>query len=446
MQRRVSPFFVSAISGFMLLIGSARAGPDDATLAFRDCARVVVASLQEAIEGQDPLALECAIERARSTANASASELEFAEIIRQGMTLPAREFVAIADDWLSRNGRAQEEWRRAVMWSASAAHEWLLDYARAAELARQAVELDKAAPNVIRQTRMDSLAVVEILASAGRLEMSGALDEIAEANIDRYGFWSFKMLINGRKNAALIDSGASVSLISRDAAKRAGLEYLSSAAELGFDGVRKPIPYSRSRRVEIGEMVVTNAIFQSAPTIPTPGIDAILGAQFLLKNGAIAWDRQARTIYFGDAARASIQCLHRTGRLARVGPGSFLIEVEVNAQPTLLIPDTGGQPIIFMPRLERYVPEAKSTPGGEGYMALGGPLRKREFETVRNLDIDLAGAKVKLKRAPGYKIDRYSTRLGPIGTLGVGQLRQLNLFAIDFDAMTYVASNEGCPA
>ena len=412
-----------------------------------DCAQVVVASLPEAISGQDPLALGCAIARARDAGDSSAAELEFAETIRLGMTLTAGEFVLIADDWLSQNETAPAEWRRAVMWSASAAHEWLLDFDRASELARRAVEIDETPSDIIRRSRQDSAEVAEIMASAGGPELVGGLEEISVAKINRHGYWLLRIPINGRPASVIIDTGSPDNLVAQEDAGRLNLELISSSTEYRRWGGRRKIPYMRARQVEFDGALLKNAVFKIEPGAQLhPWTTAVIGASLLFLNRTVAWEKSTRKIFFGDKARLRSKCLTHHGRLYRAGPGSFLIEAEVGGRPVLLILDTGGQTMYFTPRFDRYIPAQGERPRsrGEGDVFYEGRMLRREFEIFRHLEIDLAGAKLKLKRAPGYMIGEEVTQLGPIGTLGVGELKQLELFAIDFDSMTYLASKEGC--
>lgn len=169
----------------------------------------------------------------------------------------------------------------------------------------------------------------------------------------------------------LVDTGSTHSLLSIEAARRAGLIVrpgrhlrtpagLVTAGETTLDGVS----IGDRRVAALAVLVVDLAGLGTAEPI-----DGILGMD-ALSSGRLALDLVAGTLAFGDVdARAG----RPGGRVvpARVVEGRLLVEARVDGRPRTLVLDSGAAQLVLFDAGESGTPVGLTTAGGTGAARAG---------------------------------------------------------------------------
>ncbi|HEV7658923.1 MAG TPA: retropepsin-like aspartic protease [Allosphingosinicella sp.] len=279
-----------------------------------------------------------------------------------------------------------------------------------------------------------------MLAGSPALAVEGAIGEgSAAARVDRVGLPRIDVAVNGIAQEAVFDTGANLSVLSAESARRLGLRLLDGASNVG-NGVQGIVPI----RVGIADrLAIAGATLRNVPfliiddaqlTFPVPGgydIKAIVGLPVMRMLGRMRIERAGRFVLPGPAEAGPAAAPNISA-----GGNDLFVTVAVDGQAVPMHLDTGANKSSLSALYARAHPEtvaalARRTAG----MASAGGARLASVATWPNAPLALAGRTLLL---PSLEIGLPSAG-GPaprfIGVLGSDVLRAFESYTLDLHAM-----------
>lgn len=274
-----------------------------------------------------------------------------------------------------------------------------------------------------KQSKWFLVALIASLVSGPLLSMDGSSDEVP------FELHGHLIIVKGTIGAVddlnlIVDTGASVSVISRRLAKKLNLKGASKV--ITAFGRKQKI-----KQVTISHLTVGSVTFDQIPAqvgkLSFSGmdrhlrIDGLIGLE-LMRRTSLTIDYSERKIRFGPV-RHSATALPFYGKLPIIP-----ILLKVGNQRLRLLLDTGSGDIILYQ--SRVAASTRMKPSGEKsrIVFLGG---KATLKQVRLQDVSMGNTS--WKELPGYLLDVRVGKSDPDGILGVVSLgiTRLNL---DFQA------------
>ena len=198
------------------------------------------------------------------------------------------------------------------------------DYAEAARTSRLLEQALTEAGNAEDATAAGHMrGVAELLAGHPSQQVEGEVvpGSIA-AHYDRVGLPRVEVAVNGQAQEAVVDTGANLSVLSRDTARRLGIEIAEAETRVG-NGVEGTVPVRVvvAERLEIAGTLLRNVPFliidDAQLTFPLPGgydIRAIIGLPVLRALGRIRIENEGRFAVLPAAGAAGSESnLHASG-------------------------------------------------------------------------------------------------------------------------------------
>jgi predicted aspartyl protease len=278
-----------------------------------------------------------------------------------------------------------------------------------------------------------------MLAGSPALAVEGAIGEgSTPARVDRVGLPRIDVAVNGIAQEAVFDTGANLSVLSAESARRLGLRLLDGASNVG-NGVQGIVPI----RVGIADrLTIAGATLRNVPfliiddaqlTFPLPGgydIKAIIGLPVMRMLGRMRVERAGRLALLAPAeARPAAPNMSASGN-------DLFVTVAVDGGDVPLHLDTGANKsslsaLYAGAHAEAVAALARRTAG----MASAGGARLASVATWPNAPLALAGRTLVL---PSLEIGLPAAE-GPaprfVGVLGSDVLRAFESYTLDLRAM-----------
>lgn len=260
------------------------------------------------------------------------------------------------------------------------------------------------------------------------------------ARTDRVGLPRIDIAVNGVAQEAVFDTGANLSVLSAETARRMGVTVMESETQVGngVDGT-VPVRIGIAARVEIAGTVLTNVPFlvidDANLTFPLPGgydIRAIVGLPAMRALGRFRMESAAGRLVVqppADPAAAGPPAnLHADGT-------DLFIDVTVDGRPMALHLDTGANQTSLSALYAEANPEAVATLAtGEARRASAGGATQTRVATWANAPVGLAGRNLVLPQLP-VTLPVAGERPRVYGVLGSNALRAFESYTIDFATM-----------
>ncbi|MEA3011508.1 MAG: hypothetical protein QOD42_53 [Sphingomonadales bacterium] len=278
-----------------------------------------------------------------------------------------------------------------------------------------------------------------LLAGSPALAVEGAAGEgSTAARVDRVGLPRIDVAVNGLAQEAVFDTGANLSVLSAETARRLGVRILDGASSVG-NGVQGnvPIRLGIADRLTIAGTTLRNVPFliidDAQLAFPLPGgydIKAIIGLPVMRALGRMRIEQAGRFVLPGRAeAQPAAPNLTASGN-------DLFVTVAVDGREVPMHLDSGANKSGLSALYARAHPEAVAALGRRtAGMASAGGARLANVATWPNAPLALAGRTLVL---PSLEIGLPSAD-GPaprfVGVLGSDVLRAFESYTLDFHAM-----------
>lgn len=259
------------------------------------------------------------------------------------------------------------------------------------------------------------------------------------ARTDRVGLPRIDVSVNGQTQEAVFDTGASLSVLSTETARRLGVAVIEGGTRVG-NGVQGSVAVRLgvAERLEIAGAVLRNVPFliidDSQLTFPVPGgydIRAIIGLPVMRALGRMRMEPAAGrfSILARETAQAAQQNLF-------AGAGQVFVAVAIDGHEVPLHLDTGANRTALSALYAAANPDRiAALASGQAHMMSAGGAASTQVATWRNASLALAGRPFQL---PSLQIALPgSGRPAPrdYGTLGSEALRAFESYTLDFRTM-----------
>ena len=396
-----------------------------------------------------PMALDALFEAARRgdvsmlrLAIDAAADAEVRALIRARLAAAALDPAAASEPALARLAAGgNPALRRAALQVLTGAAFAEGDYAAAARHGRPLAEALAAAG--MREEAEDAdrtwrLAALLAGRPAQRLAAPVAAGSTA-ARIDRVGLPRIDMAVNGRPVEAVFDTGANLTVLSAETARRLGVEVLSGETPIG-NGVDTTVParVGIAARIEVAGNVVENVpvliIDDAQLSFPqVPGgydIKAILGMPVMRALGRLRMERAGRLIVLPPEG-AGASNMRASGNL-------LFVDAAVDGAVLPLLLDTGANQSELSALYAAAHPEAVAAlPRAQSARSSAGGAHAVSVATWRDAPIALAGRSLRLPMLPVSLPREGGPEPRAYGTLGASVLLAFDSYTLDFRAMRF---------
>jgi predicted aspartyl protease len=421
-----------------LLLGAASllAGPGAAQAQHAPAAASVQAPtpLEAAFEAAERGDL-AAVERMLRTADGDSAIL-----LRARLAASRYDFALLRAPALARLAEAGDRKLRAaalaILTSASFASG---DYRAAEGWGRRLAEAQQAAGGAERAAETERVwRLAALLAGRPAQTVEGAIGEgSTAARVDRVGLPRIDVAVNGIIQEAVFDTGANLSVLSTETARRLGVTILDGTSSVGT-GVQGTVPI----RVGIAErLTIAGATLRSVPfliiddanlTFPVPGgydIKAIIGLPVMRALGRMRVEQAGRFVLAAPAEAQPAPNMAASGN-------NLFVTVAVDGSIVPMHLDTGANQSRLSALYAAAHPEAVAAlPRRTAGMASAGGARMTTVATWADAPLALAGRALRLPRleialpAAGGPAPRF------MGVLGSDVLRAFESYTLDLRAM-----------
>lgn len=255
---------------------------------------------------------------------------------------------------------------------------------------------------------------------------------------DKVGLLRSPVMIEGTVQEAVLDTGASISVVSESAAKRLGLRMMEGASTIGNSvGGGVSIRLAVADRLEFGGSVVRNAVFvvmdDAALDFPVPGgykIDAIIGLPVLGAIGRVEFNLHAKALRVTPAPAAT----DAPANLRVIGTSPYVMMSVAGAEMPIYF-DTGANSTALHTGFTKLRPDLKPVASGEksGKAGVGG-VKFVESLMFSDLPVTIGGQSATIAKID-FHPDGADDPDTPYGILGIDVLSRFETFAIDYQNM-----------
>ena len=314
------------------------------------------------------------------------------------------------------------------------------DYAEAARIGRELAEALAASGDADRAADAErGWRAAALLAGQPR---QARLAPVVEGNTalrtDRVGLPRIDISVNGQAQEAVFDTGAALSVLSTETARRLGVRIIETETRIG-NGVEGTVAarVGIAERVEIAGTVLVNVPFliidDSQLTFPLPGgydIKAIIGMPVMRALGRMRLETGAgrMTVLPPASAPGGPPNLHASSNMV-------FVDVGIDGRSFPLLLDTGANQTSLTALYAEAVPAAVA--GLESRVAAtasAGGSRQDRVASWANAPISVAGRSLRLPTLPvALRGEGPPPRF--YGTLGSNALRAFESYTLDFAAM-----------
>ena len=369
-----------------------------------------------------------------------AEEVDLRSLIQARLGLARRDPEAHRDPAVARMAAAGDgERRRAALGILTLGAFAQDDHAEAARAGRLYAEaLAEAGNTALIGDAERGWRIAALLADQPRQRVEGSIAEgSTERRTDRVGLPRVDVAINGQTQDAVFDTGAALSVLSTETARRLGVTILDAeaAVENGVAGT-VPVRVGVADRLEIAGVTLRNVAFliidDSQLTFPLPGgydIKAIIGMPVMRALGRFRMDTARLTVLPASPEGRGTPNLRASGN-------SLFIDVAVDGRPVPLLLDTGANQTALTAIYAQAVPAALSgLENGTSASASAGGSRQQRIATWRNAPVALADRSLTLPALPIALPGGEGPTERRYGLLGSDVLRRFASYTIDLRAM-----------
>ena len=258
------------------------------------------------------------------------------------------------------------------------------------------------------------------------------------ARIDQVGLPRIDIAINGQPQDAIFDTGANLSVLSTEAARRLGVRIVESTAQIG-NSVQSTVAarIGIADRLEIAGTTLRNVTFliiddaQMSFPLPTGRyeIKAIIGLPVMRALGRMRIEPNRLSVLPAESETGVSNM--------RASVATLYVDASVDGRPLPLLLDTGATQTALGAYFAEVHPSvlAGLTVSEVNAGGAGGTQRRR-IATWRDVPVELAGRRLRMPAVPitlsGERRDRDS-----YGTIGSNLLRAFQSYTLDFNAMRF---------
>ena len=311
------------------------------------------------------------------------------------------------------------------------------DYAVAARAGRRLAEAQAARGDgrAAETERMWRLALLLAAQPAQRIERTAPGS--VGARTDKVGLPRIDIQVNGQAQEAVFDTGASLSVLSTETARRLGVTILEQAAEVG-NGVQGTVPVRLgiADRVEVAGTILRNHPFliiddAQLTFAQVPGgydIRAIFGLPAMRALGRMRMEAGQLTVLPPEAGTGGAPNLAASGN-------QLYVETGVDGRILPLHLDTGANQTSLTPLYAAAEPaRIAGLASGRTQLASAGGTRVSNVATWADAPLTLAGRTLRLPQLP-VRLAGEGPDARDYGTLGSNVLRTFQSYTLDLGAM-----------
>ncbi|MDQ8757304.1 aspartyl protease family protein [Sphingosinicella sp. LHD-64] len=259
----------------------------------------------------------------------------------------------------------------------------------------------------------------------------------AAARYDRVGLPRIDLAVNGQTQEAVFDTGAALSVLSAETARRLGVTVLDAETEVG-NGVQGTVPVrvGIADRLDIAGTTLRNVAFLviddaqlSFPQVPGGyDIKAILGLPEMRMLGRLRMEEAGRlAVLPGPGAGGDANMT--------IAGNAMYVDTEMGGRPVPLLLDTGanrsGLSALFA---EANPAVIASLATAQTRQASAGGSREQQVATWRDVPVAVGGRTLTLAEV-SIALPGQGPRPRSYGQLGSSLLRRFASYTLDFTAM-----------
>jgi len=402
----------------------------------RQSAAMDAAALIDAAPAGDSAALEAALPAIRDPAGAA---LLRARIAAERLDRAASDHAL--DAWAATGDKDLRHRATALAIRADTAFADA-DYAGALQALTQWQALPEAARRPDETEEMARASgIAKLLAAEPRQAVVGGTPGTIPTLRDAASLVRGTVIVNGKDQSAVLDTGANLSVASASAARALGLRMLDGEASVASATSDVPTRLAVADRLTIAGVTLTNVVFlvldDTQLTFPLPGgyrIDAIIGFPVFRALGRVRFNQAG-----GFAAGAAAGTMEGPADNLRLQGNDLYVLARINGADAPLHLDTGAVHSALSSRFAGAHPEmlAGAARGSQQMMGAGAVMRQQETATLKAATISIADRTATLPAltvVTAPPLDKPETR---IGVLGQDVLGRFESYAIDFATMRF---------
>lgn len=317
-------------------------------------------------------------------------------------------------------------------------------YREAAELLRRALASDREHASPQDRTELEQTRDVAVaLAGVPPQTVEQLRETSLPLGISALGLTTVNAQINGRDQAAVIDTGANLSTLSESAAEALGVRFVGAASHVGSAATGSVASrMAVADTVMIGPVILRHVAFlvlsdaALSPAGPEKRIDAILGFPVLSALGRITFAQidGGRTLRIARPPPAS-----RIGNLRFSGYDAF-VQARIGAEDVPLFLDSGATRTSLG---KRYAAAHRDRLAGLQRISVkiggAGGVDHREAVVLPELDITVGGTRVPLTDVE-VELDGAVDAKG-FGVIGADLLWARGGYTLDFRNLSLTLGN-----
>jgi predicted aspartyl protease len=329
--------------------------------------------------------------------------------------------------------------RQAMAWSIASDIAFAQgDYAAVAKAsARWAERLPSDDPQ--RQDANQSEAVARALAGVPRQAIIASNPTPVATRRDKVGLMTADALINGQAQMMIVDTGASLSVLSMSAAKRLGVRLRDGASIHSATRDVVPVRLGVADTMEFAGFRLSNVVFLVLDDAQLQGprgyqIEAIIGFPVLRAMKRIRFTSDGRLA----PEPASSSRAKSVGELRVVGGSHLFVTARLGGAITPLHLDTGATDSSLSALFAARHPDvlAGLARGKTGTMSVGGTT-VQEIATWKAVPVEIAGRTMSLPSLEIAVTDAPGSEAKNIGALGQDFLGGFCGYTLDFQRATF---------
>lgn len=313
------------------------------------------------------------------------------------------------------------------------------DYAEAARVTLLLEPLVAATGDTEELAELQRLrGVAALIAGQPATRIEGAIAAgSTPARYDRVGLPRIDVTVNGQAQDAVFDTGAALSVLSAETARRLGVTVIDGETEVG-NGVQGTVPVriGIADRLDIAGTTLRNVAFLiiddaqlSFPQVPGGyDIKAIFGLPEMRALGRLRMESAGRlAVLPGPGAGGDANMT--------IAGNTMYIDTEMDGRPVPLVLDTGANRTDLSALFAEANPDVTaSLATAQARQASAGGSRAQQVATWRDVPAVVGGRTLVLPEVP-IALPGQGPKPRSYGQLGSSLLRRFDSYTLDFAAM-----------
>ncbi|HEY0332655.1 MAG TPA: aspartyl protease family protein [Stenotrophomonas sp.] len=258
---------------------------------------------------------------------------------------------------------------------------------------------------------------------------------------DKVGLPRATVRINGHEQAAVLDTGANLSVVSASTARRLGLRELGQARVGTSSRTSVATRVAMADRLELSGLVLEHVAFlvldDAQLEMPVPGgyrIDAIVGFPVFRAMQRVQFGRDG-VLRAGGAPAESPAASASVSNLALAGSDLF-VQTRVDGIDTPLHLDSGGNQSSLSARFAELHPDrVRALPRNVQRVAGAGGQTERQVAQWQQVEMTVGDRQLRLPELPVALQDSEDVQVRSQGVLGGDVLNAFDSWTLDFRSM-----------